>query len=123
MELDERGRRLWDSLMNQDPTLLEENNPQREIALSACRTADRVDVLEHWAADNEPMIQGRAAQSMHPAWAEVRQQALLLARLVAALRLPDLATGKKAAARSGVRAMNQPERLSPLERARARAAS
>jgi hypothetical protein len=44
--LAEGGRRLWLSLLSQDGTLTEELNPARQMALEACRTKDRLDVLD-----------------------------------------------------------------------------
>ncbi len=94
----------------------------REVALSACRTADRVDHLEELARTTEPVVEGRGGPMIHPLLAEVRQQSALLARLVAALRLPDEATGKKPQRRQ-LRGVQQPSAVTPLERARARASS
>lgn len=94
-ELSFRGARLWDSLLAQDEQLTDESHPMREVALSACRTADRVEQLERTSASVPHVIEGKAGPTMHPVLAEVRQQAALLARLVAALRLPDEASGKR----------------------------
>jgi hypothetical protein len=117
-DLGTRGRRLWDSLLAQDASLEDEQNPMREVALSAARTADRVDHLEGLAATTDPVVEGRGGPMIHPLLAEVRQQAQLLARLVAALRLPDAATGKKPQQRS-LRGVQQPKAVSSLDRARA----
>lgn len=117
MELSTRGQRLWESLLSQDLSLEDESNPMREVALSACRTADRVDYLEDQAAGTDPVVEGRGGPMIHPLFAEVRQQAQLLARLVAALRLPDKATGKKPQQRS-LRGVQQPSAVSSLDRAR-----
>jgi hypothetical protein len=89
----------------------------REVALTACRTADRVEHLEGLAATTDPVVEGRAGPMIHPLLAEVRQQAALLARLVAALRLPDEATGKKPQRRQ-LRGVQKPSAVSSLERAR-----
>lgn len=117
MDLSSRGQRLWASLLSQDASLEDESNPMREVALSACRTADRVDYLEAQAATTDPVVEGRGGPMIHPLFAEVRQQAQLLARLVAALRLPDKATGKKPQARQ-LRGVQQPSAVSSLERMR-----
>jgi hypothetical protein len=90
----------------------------REVALSACRTADRVELLERTAAETEPIVEGRTGPMTHPVFAEVRMQEALLARLVAALRLPDEATGKRPQRRQ-LRGVQQPSSVSSLERARA----
>ena len=117
-DLGTRGRRLWDNLLAQDKTLEDEGNPMREVALTACRTADRVEHLEELAATTDPVVEGRGGPMIHPLLAEVRQQAALLARLVAALRLPDQATGKKPQRRQ-VRGVQQPSGVSSLDQARA----
>lgn len=114
-----RGRRLWQNMLAQDSALEDESEPRREVALTACRTADRLERLEAMAADTEPVIEGKAGPMTHPVFAEVRQQSALLARLVAALRLPDEATGKRPQRRQ-VRGVQQPSNVSSLDRARAR---
>ena len=113
----DRGRRLWESLLAQDSSLEDEENPMREVALSACRTADRVEELERVAMETDSIVEGRQGPMIHPALAEVRQQSALLARLVAALRLPDEATGKKPQRRQ-VRGVQRPSAVSSLDRAR-----
>jgi hypothetical protein len=118
MDLGTRGARLWDNLLARDPALEDQSNPMREVALTACRTADRVDHLEELARATDPVVEGRQGPMIHPLLAEVRQQAQLLARLVAALRLPDEATGKKPQHRQ-VRGVQQPRAVSSLDRARA----
>jgi hypothetical protein len=118
VKLGERGSRLWDSLLAQDSALENESNPMREVALSACRTADRVDDLEQQSAATDPVVDGRAGPMIHPLFAEVRQQSALLARLVAALRLPDDASGKRPQHRQ-LRGVQKPSVVSSLDRARA----
>lgn len=117
-DLGARGKRLWAHLLAQDESLTDELNPQREIALSACRTADRLDHLEKKSTEVDSVIEGRTGPMIHPVFAEVRQQSALLARLVAALRLPDQATGKKPQKRQ-IRGVQKPSKVSSLERARA----
>jgi hypothetical protein len=117
-DLGTRGARLWASLLAQDASLEDEQNPMREVALSACRTADRVDHLERLSVETDPVVEGRQGPMIHPLLAEVRQQSALLARLVAALRLPDEATGKRPQKRQ-VRGVQKPSAVSSLDRARA----
>jgi hypothetical protein len=119
-DLGTRGARLWVSLLAQDSSLEAEDAPMREVALTACRTADRVEQLEALSALVDPVVEGRTGPMIHPLLAEVRQQSALLARLVAALRLPDEATGKKPQRRQ-MRGVQQPSAVSSLDRARARA--
>lgn len=117
-DLGARGTRLWVSLLAQDASLEAEDAPMREVALSACRTADRVEHLERLSLTVDAVVEGRAGPMIHPLLAEVRQQAQLLARLVNALRLPDEATGKKPQ-RRGARGSYKPAAVSSLELARA----
>jgi len=117
-DLGTRGERLWASLLAQDTSLEDESSPMREVALSACRTADRVEHLERLSRTVDAVIEGRTGPMIHPILAEVRQQSALLARLVSALRLPDEATGKKPQRRQ-LRGVQKPSAVSSLERARA----
>lgn len=95
-DLNAGGRRLWVSLLAQDAALGRVDNPAREVALEACRTKDRCDVLDAVCRSESVMIDnGRGLPIAHPAWVEARQQANTLKQLVAALRLPDEATGKR----------------------------
>lgn len=93
--LSDRGKRLWAALAAQDSTLDDAMNPLREVALSACRTADRVEELERIAANSDPVVDVRGSIGVHPVFAEVRHQEAALARLITALRLPDEATGRR----------------------------
>ena len=89
--------------------------------MSACLTADRVARLEALAVDVDPWIETeKGALITHPVLVEVRQQANLLARLVASLRLPDPKTGRRPQTRP-LRGVHAPAPVSSLERARQRA--
>jgi hypothetical protein len=95
------GRRLWTSLLAQDDSLSTETNPNREVALEACRAKDRCDLLDEVCRTSDVMIDnGKGQPVAHPAWVEARQQANILKQLIAALRLPDEATGAKPQRRS-----------------------
>ncbi len=108
--LGERGARLWRSLLAQDALLKVALEPRREVALSACRCADRVEELARAAGALEVLWrEGRQGPMIHPLLAEVRQQSALLARLIAALRLPDEATGKRPQKRQ-LRGVQQPSK-------------
>ena len=63
--------------------------------MTACRAADRLDALEREAAVTPFVVDGARGPATHPVHVEVRQAAVLLARLLAALRLPDEATGRR----------------------------
>jgi hypothetical protein len=117
LDLGARGQRLWDNLLAQDVSLADELNPTREVALTACRTADRVEELERQASEVDPVVEGRVGPMIHPLYAEVRQQAALLARLVAALRLPDSASGRRPQHRQ-VRGVQQPSSVASIDRLR-----
>lgn len=104
-----RGSRLWASLMAQDALLRVVLEPRREVALSACRAADRLELLEVAAADAPAVLEGRSGQITNPLLVEARQQAALLTRLLAALRLPDEATGKRPQKRP-LRGVQQPSK-------------
>lgn len=94
--LDSGGRKLWESLLNQDATLADELNPARQMALEACRTKDRLDVLDEVCRTEPVMLDnGKGQPVAHPAWVEARQQGNALKQLIVALRLPDKATGNR----------------------------
>lgn len=121
-----RGGRLWENLLDRDDDLNNEANPAREVAISACYTADRVDRLERLCVTADPVIIGPSGTLMtNPLFVEVRNQATMLARLIAALRLPDVASGKKPEHRQmrGNYQTSGGGALSALERARNKAAS
>ena len=117
-EFGPRGQRLMESLTTRDATLAEIDNPMREVAISACETADRVAHLEQLARTVDAVVEARDTTKMHPVFSEVRQQSALLARMIAALRLPDEATGRRPQKRQ-VRGVQQPSKVSSLDRARA----
>lgn len=121
--LNDGGRALWTSLLVQDGTLADEANPNRVVAVEACRAKDRCDELDALCREVDVMIDnGRGQPVAHPAWVEARQQANNLKQLIAALRLPDEATGKRPQQRGGARGSYAPRgggaAVSSLERAR-----
>jgi len=111
------GRHLWAALTAQDAGLSDELNPNRDVALEACRAKDRCDMLNEVVASEDVMIDnGKGQPVAHPAWVEARQQANALKQLIVALRLPDKATGKRPQVQRG----SSPVRsVSSLDRARA----
>jgi hypothetical protein len=106
--LSSRGARLWLSLLAQDSLLEDETNPMREVALQACRTADRLEDIDSEIASAEDRLR---------LLAEERQQSQAMARLISALRLPDEATGKKPQRRQ-LRGVQKPSSVSSLDRMR-----
>jgi hypothetical protein len=60
------------------------------LLLQACRTADRLDRLEVEASLGTVTVENhRGDQVAHPAMVEARQQSIVLARLLAAMRMPS----------------------------------
>ena len=105
-------------LVARDSTLEDADNPMLAVARSAAMTADRVAHLQSLATQVEAIVDGQRGPTMHPIFAEVRQQEAALARLISALRLPDEATGKRPQKRQ-IRGVQKPSKVSSLERARA----
>jgi hypothetical protein len=114
------GRSLWASLIAQDVTLKDDLNPTRDLAVEACRTKDRCDLLNEVCRTEPVMLDnGKGQPVAHPAWVEARQQANALKQLIVSLRLPDKATGKRPQVQRGsspVRGAGNP--VSSLDRAR-----
>src|SRR5215210_1394008 len=80
------GRRLWKETMAR----YELGEHELLVLQEACRTADRLDRLAAEAA-TAPLTVTNAKGDViaNPLVVESRQQALVLSRLLAALRLPD----------------------------------
>lgn len=114
-----RGRRLWESMLTQHPDMSE---AEREVAVEACRVADRLERLDEICRAVDPVVEtDKGGVITHPAFAEARQQANLLKQLVASLRLPDEASGRRPQTRPA-RGVQQPKgagSVSSLDRARA----
>lgn len=121
--LEDRGRRLWDSIHTQHPEI---SDAETEVALEACRVADRLERLDKVCRANEPVIETDKGQLItHPAFAEARQQANLLKQLVASLRMPEPKTGARPQTRPA-RGVQQPKgagSVSSLDLARTRKSS
>jgi hypothetical protein len=116
--LDERGARLWRSMHEQHPDI---TDAEREVALEACRVADRLERLDAVCRVSEPVIEAKTGLIAHPAFAEARQQQNLLKQLVASLRLPDEGSGKRPQRRPA-RGVQQPKgagSVTALDRLRA----
>lgn len=75
------GARLWDAITD----VQELDAHEETLLLEACRVADRLDGLHGALTDGGLLVDGKP----HPALVEARQQQVVLARLVASLRLPD----------------------------------
>lgn len=76
------GKALWGELLD----AFELGQHEQRLLIEACRTADSLDALAEVVATEGVMgADGRP----HPALVEQRQQRLVLARLVASLRVPS----------------------------------
>lgn len=97
------GAQLWDALLHRDPALTDVLNPNRVVAVQACRAKDRCDraselvLVQPVIADN-----GKGQIVVNPVWTEARMHARSLAQLLAALRMPDWA-GRRPQRRGGAR--------------------
>jgi hypothetical protein len=79
------GRRLWKSAL--DEYVLDVH--EQLLLLQACRTADRLDRLEVESSNGTVTVTNhRGDEGAHPAMVEARQQSIVLARLLAAMRMP-----------------------------------
>lgn len=104
--LEDRGTRLWTSIHEQHPNI---SPAEQEVALEACRVADRLERLDVLCRSNEPVVETEKGQLItHPAFAEARQQQNLLKQLVASLRMPDPKTGRQPQTRPA-RGVQQPK--------------
>lgn len=74
------GRALWRSVL----TAYELDEHEMVLLRQASRVADACDDLQVLVDKDGPVVAGRA----HPALVELRQQRIVLARLIVALRVP-----------------------------------
>jgi hypothetical protein len=81
-----KGRAVWRNI-----TRRYDLRPDELLVLARiCRAVDRIATLDAIAAASEPIITGsHGGKVIHPAVVELRQQELVLARLVRVLALPD----------------------------------
>lgn len=86
VELGESGARLWESVVVHYDLDVHE----QLLLLQACRTADLLDRLARRADGAElTVINAKSEQVTAPWITEHRQQSLVLARLLASLRMPS----------------------------------
>jgi hypothetical protein len=94
------GKRLWASVA--DEYDLDEH--ESAILLEAARTVDLLTQLDAAVRRDGPLVPASdGGVKAHPAAVEARQQRITLARLIAALRLPDEETGTRPQRRGGAR--------------------
>lgn len=124
-----KGRKLWREVTDAHDLAA----PELVLLEEACRIADRLDRLDAILADDDAAwLRTRLSDdgmqitvTVDGAMSEARQQANVLKQLIAALRLPDEATGKRPQQRGGARGAYSPRKgvgrgvVSSLERARA----
>ena len=104
------GRRLWDALTREYE--LEEH--ELVLLRQAVRVANTCTDLQAMLDRDGLMLRDR----IHPASVELRQQRLLLGRLIVALRVPLGDTGDEDAPRTqyrGLRGPYQPRGLHPVD--------
>lgn len=80
-----------------------ENALLREV----CRVTDRLDRLHEVIERDGEIVAGLHGTRVHPALSEARQQAVVLARLVASLRLPAGDEADQSQRRGGARGVYQ----------------
>ncbi|MGW8953032.1 hypothetical protein [Streptomyces sp. NPDC055709] len=99
-DLGESGARLWDAaLADQEFDVHEEL-----LLLQACRTADLLDRLSSAARRGDLTVKnGKGDQVANPVVTEHRQQSLVLARLLASLRMPSGEEGERPQRRGAAR--------------------
>jgi len=104
------GRKLWASVTD----VYDLETYEESLLLQACRCADTLDRLAVEAASGPPTVENfKGDRVANPALTESRQQAIVLSRLLASLRLPsgeefgDVRPQRRGAARGsyGVRVM------------------
>lgn len=83
--LGEPGRRLWSSVVS----TYELDEHERALLVEAVRTVDLLDDLDAAVRRDGVIVDTATGTKAHPAAVEARQQRIALARLLAALRLPD----------------------------------
>ncbi len=96
---DASGRRLWREVVGE--YVLEEH----ELALlrEAVRAVDQLDKLDAIVRKDGLVVHTKAGPRIHAGAVEARQLRLVLARVLAALRLPSGLAGKSPQRRVGVR--------------------
>lgn len=102
------GRAVWLDVTARFELTQTELVTLREVV----RTVDNLDRLAAVVEHDGPMVGG--GERVHPALVETRQLRLVLARLVAALRLPDEDTDERPQRRGSPRGVYAARKLSRL---------
>jgi hypothetical protein len=89
------GRRLWRAVLDQ----FELDEHELALLREAVRTVDHLDALADILAEQGLVIETKTGARAHPALVESRQLRIALARILAALRLPDGEAGDESQGR------------------------
>jgi len=98
-KLDAAGTRLWRAVTG----VLDLDEHEVLTLRELCRTADMLDTLQAIVDRDGPLLESSQGARAHPALTELRQQRIVYARLVSALRLPVGITEDRSQRRSGPR--------------------
>ena len=79
------GRKLWAAIVD----TYELSEHELQVLREAVRTVDQIDRLQAIVQADGDMQESPQGRRVHPAVVELRQQRVVLARLLAALRIPD----------------------------------
>jgi hypothetical protein len=110
-DLAESGDRLWRSVADE----YELDVHEQLLLLEACRCADRLDRLAAEAAAGAVTVTNfKGDQVANPAMVEARQQAIVLSRLIASLRMPSGEEDVRPQRRGASRAPYRPRPLSAV---------
>lgn len=105
------GLKLWRSIAEDFDLDIHE----QLLLTEACRCADRLDRLDVEARTNEvTVINMKGDRVAHPALTEARQQAIVLSRLLASLRMPSGEAESRPQRRGASRAPYRPRPLSAV---------
>jgi len=78
------GKRLWRAVL--EPFELDDH--ELELLRQAAYVADMCARLQEVVAKEGPLVDGKDGQRAHPGLTELRQQRILLTRLIVSLRVP-----------------------------------
>ncbi|MDO9498107.1 MAG: hypothetical protein Q7J48_20555 [Nocardioides sp.] len=95
-DLKRSGRALWRAVLAE----FDLDEHERQLLHETCRTRDLCDRLQAVLGNEGVMSESSQGVRVHPAVVEIRQQRIVLARLLAALNVPS---GEEAPAARGVR--------------------
>lgn len=99
-ELQVSGRRLWDAALDGQQFDVHEEL----LLMEACRTVDLLDRLAAEAATGPlTVVNQKGDRITNPVVVEARQQKLVLARLLASLRMPSGESGERPQRRGAAR--------------------